>query len=121
MSTQDVGIGCHMGLTLPRIVRTSLALAMILDVGTGIATADLENGERLARRWCASCHVVAPDQETASADVPPFATIARRPGFSAHALAFFLLEPHPKMPAMALTRREASDIAEYIAKRGRTP
>jgi hypothetical protein len=43
------------------------------------------------------------------------------PGFSVEKLAFFLLEPHPKMPSMALTRREASDIAEYIAKLGRAP
>jgi hypothetical protein len=25
-----------------------------------------------------------------------------------------LLEPHPKMPNMSLTRTEAADIAEYI-------
>jgi hypothetical protein len=27
---------------------------------------------------------------------------------------FFLLEPHPKMPSMSLTRNEANDIAAYI-------
>jgi hypothetical protein len=37
------------------------------------------------------------------ADVPPFATIAPA-GFSLEKLAFFLLEPHPNMPNMALTR-----------------
>jgi hypothetical protein len=29
-------------------------------------------------------------------------------------LAFFLLDPHPKMPDMALSRREADDLAAYI-------
>ena len=76
--------------------------------------ADADNGKRLAQRWCASCHVVAPDQKTANADAPPFATIAKTAGFSADKLAFFLLEPHPKMPSMALTRNEANDIAAYI-------
>ena len=29
-------------------------------------------------------------------------------------LAFLLLEPHAKMPKMALTRNETKDIAAYI-------
>jgi mono/diheme cytochrome c family protein len=78
--------------------------------------ADADNGLRLAQRWCATCHLVTPDQQTASADAAPFATIAKTPGFSAERLAFFLLEPHPKMPDMALTRREAEDLAAYIGK-----
>jgi hypothetical protein len=31
-----------------------------------------------------------------------------------YAFAFFLLDPHPKMPNLALSRREADDIAAYI-------
>ena len=38
------------------------------------------------------------------------------PGFSAEKLALFLLDPHPKMPNMELSRREAADLADYIAK-----
>jgi hypothetical protein len=44
-----------------------------------------------------------------------FAEIARKPGFETNALAYFLLEPHPKMPNMSLTRAEAANIAAYIA------
>jgi mono/diheme cytochrome c family protein len=77
--------------------------------------ADVHNGERLARRWCASCHVVASDQREAAADVPPFATIARQRNFDPARLAVFLLDPHPKMPDMSLTRTEADDLAAYIA------
>ena len=76
---------------------------------------DAANGERLARRWCASCHLVAADQKQASADVPAFSSIARMPGFDRDKVAFFLLDPHPKMPDMALTRSEAADLADYIA------
>jgi mono/diheme cytochrome c family protein len=77
--------------------------------------ADLSHGEQLARRWCADCHVVASDQRQASADAPPFSAIAQSPGFSVERMAFFLLDPHPKMPNMSLTRAEASDLAAYIA------
>jgi mono/diheme cytochrome c family protein len=81
--------------------------------------ADAYNGERIARRWCASCHAVGSDQRQVPGEVtqeaPPFPTIARQPGFDPARLAFFLLDPHPKMPDMSLTRFEAGDLAAYIA------
>ena len=76
--------------------------------------ADADHGGELAKRWCASCHVVNGGQEQASADVPPFSAIANRSDFSAEKLAFFLLDPHPKMPNFSLSRNEAGDIAAYI-------
>jgi len=78
-------------------------------------SADAEHGERLARRWCSSCHVVAPDQRNTTAEAPPFAVIAKKPDFDATKIAVFLLAPHPKMPDMGLSRAEAADLAEYIA------
>jgi len=76
--------------------------------------ADANHGADLAKRWCASCHVVAADQKQASADVPPFAAIAGRSDFTPEKVAFFLLDPHPKMPNFPLSRNEAGDIAAYI-------
>jgi mono/diheme cytochrome c family protein len=105
--------------TLQNRVAAGLVVAFALT--TGPAAADPANGERLARRWCAACHVVASDQRQASADAPPFATIARAPDFSVGKIALYLLDPHPKMPEMALTRREAADIADYMAKVGKAP
>jgi len=80
-----------------------------------VLAADAANGERLARRWCEPCHVVAADQRQATGEAPPFASIATRPGFDAARIATFLLDPHPKMPDMSLTRIEAADLAAYIA------
>lgn len=99
-----------------RSARIGLAVIgfYLVCVPSSVALADPENGRRLADRWCSACHVVATDQQRASADVPPFSTIARAPGFNAQRLAFFLLEPHPKMPSMSLSRKEAMDIADYI-------
>jgi len=79
------------------------------------AAADAERGKALAQRWCAECHLVTSGQQRASADVAPFASVARRGDFNAAQLAFFLLDPHPKMPNMSLTRAEAADLAAYIA------
>jgi len=76
--------------------------------------ADADHGADLAKRWCAACHVVAGDQKQASADAPPFATIAHKSDFTPEKVAFFLLDPHPKMPNFPLSRNEAADIAAYI-------
>jgi mono/diheme cytochrome c family protein len=77
--------------------------------------ADPNNGELLARRWCAPCHVVASNQGGTTGEAPPFAEIANRQDFDAAKVALFLLDPHPKMPNMGLSRTEAADIAAYIA------
>ena len=77
--------------------------------------ADSDNGRRLARRWCTSCHLVAPNQRGPTTEAPPFASIAHRPDFDAAKIAFFLLDPHPKMPDMGLSRTAAADLAAYIA------
>lgn len=92
----------------------SLATTAVFLGTVACCAADAEHGRDLAKRWCASCHVVSPDQARASADVPPFATIARRPNFDARRLAYFLLDPHPKMPDLPLGRAAAEDIAAYI-------
>jgi mono/diheme cytochrome c family protein len=78
--------------------------------------ADAFHGGEIAKRWCATCHIVAPDQLKGADNVPSFASVAKRPDFSAEKLTFFLLEPHPKMPNMSLSRGEAQDLAAYIAQ-----
>jgi mono/diheme cytochrome c family protein len=98
-----------------QIIKSIWAAAGALLLCTVAAhSADAEHGQDLAKRWCASCHVVSPEQLSASADVPPFTTIAQSPNFDPKRLAYFLLEPHPKMPQMALSRSAADDIAGYI-------
>jgi mono/diheme cytochrome c family protein len=87
----------------------------ICALGTSEA-ADVENGRRLAERWCASCHAVSATQKSASTDAPPFSGIASRPALDAGALALFLLHPHPKMPDVGLSRDAAADLAAYIAR-----
>jgi mono/diheme cytochrome c family protein len=79
-----------------------------------IFAADARKGETLAKRWCATCHVVAADQQVGTTQSPAFATIARNPEFNEAMLAFFLLTPHPRMPDMNLSRSEAADLAAYI-------
>ena len=92
----------------------SMAAGVTFDTAAALA-ADAAHGGDLARRWCAACHIVDAEQKQASADVPPFATVANRGDFSAGKIASFLLEPHPKMPNYPLSPNEAANIAAYIA------
>lgn len=95
------------------VLLVAIGSAGVFDGPTAVA-ADADHGADLAKRWCAACHVVASDQKRASADVPPFATIANKANFTPEKVAAFLLEPHPKMPNFPLSRDEAADIAAYI-------
>lgn len=97
------------------------AVALLVTLLSGPAFAgpvEIAAGEKLAKRWCASCHLVSPDQPSASADAPSFAALAAGPGRAPEALADRLALPdhgHSKMPDMALSRVEIGDITAYIA------
>lgn len=94
----------------------SVMLVVLASASQVAQAADADNGLRLAERWCASCHIVSTTQSKGGDGVPSFASIAQRADFSVERLAFFLLDPHPIMPSMSLTRNEAQDIAAYIAR-----
>jgi mono/diheme cytochrome c family protein len=92
-----------------------LLFATTMAFAPAASAADAAKGEVLAKRWCATCHIVASDQQRGSTQAPAFSTIADRPSFDAGRVALFLLDPHPKMPDMNLTRAEAADLAAFIA------
>lgn len=96
----------------PALTLVSLAVAAAVAAGPALA-GDAKKGAVIAKRWCASCHVVAPEQTSADADAPSFADIAkRRP--DRKQIANFLVNPHPPMPDMHLSRKEIDDITTYI-------
>src|ERR1051326_7250686 len=85
--------------------------------------ADVANGERLARQWCATCHVIESSGPSATLPQGP-------PSFRVAAGLFaprgaaghldpgerraFLTHPHGQMPDLALTRSEIDDLIGYI-------
>jgi mono/diheme cytochrome c family protein len=102
-----------------RTIAGLLSLMFVGGLAHPAAAADAAQGQTLAKRWCAACHIVASDQQKGSTQAPPFSAIANKPGFDEGKLALFLLDPHPKMPDMNLSRNEAGDLAAYIAKQGK--
>jgi mono/diheme cytochrome c family protein len=102
-----------------RIVCGLLSLIFVGALANAAGAADAANGQTLAKRWCAACHVVASDQQRANGQAPPFSTIGKTPDLDAGKLALFVMLPHPKMPDMNLSRSEAADIAAYIVSQGK--
>lgn len=92
-------------------VATACAL---LSLVTPSFAADAVSGKDIAKRWCASCHLVERDQATAADPAPPFASIAKTPDLDQNRLAFLLLMPHPNMPNLSLNRSEIADLTDYI-------
>lgn len=75
--------------------------------------ADVAQGQRIAEQRCASCHVVTQAQPRQLSEAPPFSVIAQKYVYSPEMIAFAILDPHPRMN-MAVSRREAQDLAAYI-------
>jgi cytochrome c553 len=103
-----------------RIFIFGLSLLLLLaDAHSRSFAADADNGETLSKRWCTGCHVVSDEQRKGTDIAPSFTSIASRADFDEDKLATFLLEPHPKMSNMELSRIETKNIAAYIAAQRR--
>jgi len=92
---------------IPLVTAASL-LPQSADAG------DAAYGRGLAENWCALCHVVSAGQRPDNKRAPAFTTIAQSQDFTAERLAYLLLDPHPKMAKLALSRKAIDDIAAYI-------
>ena len=72
-------------------------------------------GHELARLWCRQCHVVEPEGTgLAQSDAPTFSEVANREGQTAQKLEGFLIDPHPPMPNLNLSRDELRNLSTYI-------
>jgi mono/diheme cytochrome c family protein len=77
------------------------------------ASVEPDEGLRLVRQWCTSCHIVAPGIGGSDA-APPFETIANDPTVTEDGLRAWLVDPRPPMSNFDLTRTEIDAIVAYI-------
>ncbi len=78
------------------------------------SAADVKHGEKLARQWCANCHLVGGGQAAGTDTAPTFASIAETAAERIDDLEAWLADPHPPMPNLGLTVREIDDLLAYI-------
>lgn len=99
-------------------LRGVLAACLLLAAMSADAAEPVSNpraGERMARQWCAECHMVAEDQKRpVVAGVPTFRGLANDPKVSEYRIRMFLVTPHPVMPNFMLSAQETEDIVAYF-------
>jgi mono/diheme cytochrome c family protein len=103
-------------VSIPILTTSVLAFAVVSELAFAQAPAgNSAEGERLAKLWCASCHLVGPGGTVATTEAPPFESIAERSTDDLGWLRAFLMDPHPPMPQFSLSRDEIRNLAAYIA------
>ena len=96
-------------------MRRKLAMVLALALLAFPAAAqDASVGGRLAVRWCMACHVVEPNQSTATDNAPSFRAIAARSGTTAGSLDRYLSIGHTLMPDFSLSSQERDALVAYI-------
>jgi len=92
------------------LIFISLLVFTVNQLDVAIA-ADAVTGAKLARQWCANCHVIdRSGGEIVQQGPPSFRSI----GLTSNQLRTFLSNPHGAMPDLALTRTEIDDVIAYI-------
>jgi mono/diheme cytochrome c family protein len=92
--------------------RSFFGLALVLLLPAVAEAADRDEGEKLARRVCSTCHAITAGLSP-MAEAPPFASIARSKKFRIKG-AGLLFDEHVIMPTFAFTNEQAEDIAAYL-------
>jgi mono/diheme cytochrome c family protein len=77
----------------------------------------IAQGRRIARDWCARCHIVSPEQTRVAnpaAGAPRFVDVAQRWSARPGELRHFLDELHLPMPTFRLWPEERDAVAAYL-------
>lgn len=89
--------------------------ALIALAASGPASADdIQRGEALLKRDCASCHAIGRDGDSSRKDAPAFRTLSSRYPIDLleEALGEGIVSGHPDMPEITY---EADDVGAIIA------
>jgi mono/diheme cytochrome c family protein len=87
-----------------------------MATSVGVSAQNEANGERIARTWCAGCHLVEAERPRISGNdaVPSFSSIAQMSSSTEASLEIFLSTPHARMPDYSLTHDEIKDVSAYV-------
>jgi mono/diheme cytochrome c family protein len=95
------------------ITISAIAAAWMLCTSAAWAAASPEAGHRLAQQWCSSCHQVDAT-DTIRDFVPSFPSLANRPDRSLSWVRLWLMDPHPPMVGLNLSRAQIDNVIAYL-------
>lgn len=102
------------------MLRYLLPLALVAGTASAQQQPMAGEGLRVARQWCATCHVVSRDMSPPAADAAPsFPSVAARASTTESSLRVFLQTPHANMPNWQLSRTDLDAVVAYILSLGR--
>lgn len=100
-----------------RIQAINILVLTLLWPGLAAAQAQPMGGEglRVARQWCANCHMVSRDMPPPASDAAPsFPALAAMSTTTETGLRVFLQTPHANMPNYQLSRGELEAVVAFI-------
>ena len=103
----------RIGASLCRTVGQAVGIALALT--TTVHAQDVVNGEALAKRWCANCHIVTATATAGQANgLPSFPTLAKSPQTTEMSLRHAMTAGHSRMPDFSLSKLEQDNLIAYI-------
>jgi len=91
----------------------TVALGVIAAPVLAAPAGNAEAGRDLVMRSCISCH--APDASKSASDgAPPLSFVARDNKTNPAWIRGWLMDPHPPMPGIMLSRKQIDDIIAYL-------
>lgn len=102
-------------MTGRRTAPAALAVTAGIMMAATASTGDPVAGQRIAERWCSSCHAGATGR-SGTDSAPALGSIAEQRRGDPGWLRAWLTAPHPPMPDPGLSRAEIEDIVAYLER-----
>ncbi len=97
-------------MSLPKLVIT---LGVLWLAHPAYAAGNAAAGRQLVMRSCTTCH--APEGATTATDgAPPLSFVARDNKQNPAWIRGWLMDPHPPMPGIMLSRQQVDDIVAFL-------
>jgi mono/diheme cytochrome c family protein len=95
------------------MLRKTFLAAFLIFTAPAHAAGDMDAGRQLVETSCSSCHLVG-STGSGSDVAPSFARIAKAKKGDPSWTRAWLMDPHPPMKGINLTRQQIDDVVAYL-------
>ena len=95
------------------LLKITIAFAILCFALPASAQGNVDAGRQLVTRSCTTCHA-ASETATATDGAPPLSFVARDNKQNPAWIRGWLMDPHPPMPGIMLSRQQIADIIAYL-------
>ena len=95
------------------LTKLAIAFGALCFAYPSYAAGNADAGRQLVMRSCTTCHAAA-GTPTATDGAPPLSFVARDNKQNPAWIRGWLMDPHPPMPGIMLSRQQIDDIVAYL-------